>query len=42
MRHRCNSFRDLKVLNEPCRPVAYSLTDKGRKLAVLVRELENL
>jgi len=31
-----------EVLNEPYRPVAYSLTDKGRKLAALVRELENL
>jgi len=31
-----------EVLNEPYRPVSYSLTDKGRKLATVVRELENL
>jgi DNA-binding HxlR family transcriptional regulator len=31
-----------EVLNEPYRPVAYSLTDKGRKLANLLKELENL
>jgi len=31
-----------EVLNEPYRPVSYSLTDKGRKLAILLKELENL
>jgi len=31
-----------EVLNEPYRPVAYSLTDKGRKLANILKELENL
>jgi DNA-binding HxlR family transcriptional regulator len=31
-----------EVLNEPYRPVSYSLTDKGRKLATLLKELENL
>jgi DNA-binding HxlR family transcriptional regulator len=31
-----------EVLNEPYRPVAYSLTDRGRKLAGLLIELENL
>jgi len=31
-----------EVLNEPYRPVAYSLTDKGKKLAVILKELENL
>jgi len=30
------------VLNEPYRPVAYSLTEKGKKLANLLKELENL
>ena len=31
-----------EVLNEPYRPVAYWLTDKGKRLATLVRELESL
>jgi DNA-binding HxlR family transcriptional regulator len=31
-----------EVLNEPYRPVSYSLTDKGRKLATLVKDLESL
>jgi DNA-binding HxlR family transcriptional regulator len=31
-----------EVLNEPYRPVAYSLTEKGKKLTGLLRELENL
>ena len=31
-----------EVLNEPYRPVSYSLTDKGRKLALLLKDLENL
>jgi DNA-binding HxlR family transcriptional regulator len=31
-----------EVLNEPYRPVAYSLTEKGKKLAGLLKELENL
>ena len=31
-----------QVLNEPYRPVAYSLTEKGKKLATLLRELEGL
>lgn len=31
-----------EVLNEPYRPVAYSLTEKGKKLANLLKELENL
>jgi DNA-binding HxlR family transcriptional regulator len=29
-----------EVLNEPYRPVCYSLTEKGKKLATLVKELE--
>jgi DNA-binding HxlR family transcriptional regulator len=31
-----------EVLNEPYRPVAYWLTEKGKRLATLVRELESL
>ena len=31
-----------ELLNEPYRPVAYSLTDKGRKLNSILKELENL
>lgn len=31
-----------EVLDEPYRPVAYSLTDKGRKLAGLLKQLESL
>jgi DNA-binding HxlR family transcriptional regulator len=31
-----------EALNEPYRPVSYSLTDKGRKLATFLKELENL
>jgi DNA-binding HxlR family transcriptional regulator len=31
-----------EVLNEPYRPVSYSLTDKGRKLVTFLKELENL
>jgi DNA-binding HxlR family transcriptional regulator len=31
-----------EVLNEPYRPVSYSLTDKGKKLATLVKDLESL
>ena len=33
---------DRKVLDEPYRPVAYSLTEKGRKLSQLAAELEKL
>jgi DNA-binding HxlR family transcriptional regulator len=31
-----------EALNEPYRPVAYSLTEKGKKLTSILRELENL
>jgi DNA-binding HxlR family transcriptional regulator len=31
-----------EVLNEPYRPVAYSLTEKGKKLTSLLKEIENL
>lgn len=31
-----------EVLNEPYRPVSYSLTDKGRRLVTFLKELENL
>jgi DNA-binding HxlR family transcriptional regulator len=31
-----------EVLNEPYRPVAYSLTEKGKKLISLLKEIENL
>jgi len=31
-----------EVLNEPYRPVSYSLTDKGRKLVTFLKELEDL
>lgn len=31
-----------EVLDEPYRPVAYRLTDKGRKLSLLVAEMEKL
>jgi len=31
-----------EVLNEPYRPVSYSLTDKGRKLLTFLKELEDL
>ena len=31
-----------EVLNEPYRPVSYSLTDKGRKLVAFLKELEDL
>ena len=31
-----------EVLNEPYRPVSYSLTDKGRKLVTFLKELESL
>jgi DNA-binding HxlR family transcriptional regulator len=31
-----------EVLNEPYRPVAYSMTEKGKKLAGLLEELESL
>lgn len=31
-----------EVLNEPYRPVAYSLTERGKKLAALLKEIENL
>lgn len=31
-----------EVLNEPYRPVAYSLTEKGRRLTSVLKELENL
>ena len=33
---------DREVLNEPYRPVAYSLTEKGRKLSQLTAEIEKL
>ena len=33
---------DRKVLDEPYRPVAYSLTEKGRKLSQLAAEIEKL
>lgn len=32
----------LRVLNEPYRPVAYSLTEKGKRLSELVTEIEKL
>jgi DNA-binding HxlR family transcriptional regulator len=35
-------FVDREVLDEPYRPVAYSLTEKGRKLSQLAAELEKL
>lgn len=31
-----------EVLNEPYRPVAYSLTEKGKRLTRILRDLENL
>lgn len=31
-----------ELLNEPYRPVAYSLTEKGKKLATLLKEIETL
>ncbi len=31
-----------EVLNEPYRPVAYSLTEKGHRLANLLKEIETL
>lgn len=31
---------DKEVLNEPYRPVAYSLTEKGRRLSEIVADLE--
>jgi DNA-binding HxlR family transcriptional regulator len=31
-----------EVLNEPYRPVSYTLTNKGEKLATLVKDLESL
>ena len=31
-----------ELLNEPYRPVAYSLTEKGRKLTNILKDLENL
>jgi len=31
-----------EVLNEPYRPVSYSLAEKGRKLVGILHELENL
>ena len=31
-----------EVLNEPYRPVAYSITEKGKKLGGVLKELENL
>ena len=31
-----------EVLNEPYRPVAYRLTEKGRKLSLLAAEIEKL
>jgi DNA-binding HxlR family transcriptional regulator len=30
-----------EVLNEPYRPVSYSLTDKGRRLVTFLKELES-
>lgn len=33
---------DREVLDEPYRPVAYSLTEKGRKLSQLAAEIEKL
>ena len=33
---------DSEVLNEPYRPVDYTLTDKGSKLSQLVAEIESL
>jgi DNA-binding HxlR family transcriptional regulator len=33
---------DREVLDEPYRPVAYSLTEKGKKLSLLVAEIEKL
>jgi len=31
-----------EVLDEPYRPVAYSLTEKGKKLAGILKDLESL
>ena len=31
-----------EVLNEPYRPVAYSLTEKGKKLTGILKDLESL
>ena len=35
-------FLEKKALTEPYRPVAYWLTDKGKRLATVVRELESI
>ena len=35
-------FVDREVLDEPYRPVAYSLTEKGRKLSQLAAEIGKL
>jgi DNA-binding HxlR family transcriptional regulator len=37
-----NKLVNREVLNEPYRPVAYSLTDRGKKLTELVIELEKI
>lgn len=36
------NFITRQVLNKPYRPVAYSLTDRGKRLCVLLSELEKL
>jgi len=33
---------DKEILNEPYRPVAYWLTEKGRKLSQMITEIEKL
>lgn len=38
---RGGSLIKRKVLDKPYRPVAYSLTDLGKKVASLLKELEN-
>ena len=37
-----NKFVTREVLDEPYRPVAYSLTDKGKRLLEIVMEIEKL
>ena len=39
---RRSSLVSRRVLDEPYRPVAYSLTEAGRKVAALVKEMENV
>ena len=39
---RRSSLVTRKVLDEPYRPVAYSLTESGKRVAALVREIEQV